>query len=84
VLDFDAAGEQGDGAVSAGLRRLGGLRVPLGGMPIYARRRAGVPIYPAPVQCTDEMDMRAVESLRFDASHRGLASILLGRVAGIV
>jgi alpha-D-xyloside xylohydrolase len=72
-----------DGTVVAGPRRLRSQPVPLERMPVYARRGAAVPVYGHRVQCTDEMDLAKAETLRFDASYRGIAASALGRVSGL-
>jgi alpha-D-xyloside xylohydrolase len=69
-----------DGSVSAGGRWLRNYRVPLEEMPVWIRFGARVPVYPEPVQCTDQMDLSAATSIVFDESYRGLARSCLGKV----
>lgn len=57
---------------------LRGVEVPLARMPLYVRRGARVPVYPEPVQCTDQMDLSRATVLAFDESYSGLAGSVLG------
>jgi alpha-D-xyloside xylohydrolase len=72
-----------DGGVRTGPTRLCGLATPLHRMPVYARRGAEVPVYPEVVRCVDDMDLSRAQIVRFDATYRGLAESILGRVTGL-
>jgi alpha-D-xyloside xylohydrolase len=49
-------------------------------MPIYVKYGAQVPIYPHPVQCTDEMDLAQIATLTFDDTYQGMSNSILGAV----
>jgi len=51
-------------------------------LPVYVRWGARVPVYPEPVQCTDEMDMDQAIDLVFDQGYRGFVDSVLGAVTG--
>ena len=70
------------GACLEGSRWLRAVEVPLERMPVYVRRGARVPVYPEPVQCTDEMDLDKAIPLVFDDGYPGFAASILGAVTG--
>jgi alpha-D-xyloside xylohydrolase len=61
---------------------LRGARYPLARIPVFARADSAISIYPNPVLCTDQMDWKQVQTLRFDDTYRGLAhSPLIGETS---
>lgn len=71
------------GSVSAGPRRLPPERSPLGRIPVYGRRGAVLPLYGAPLRCTDEMEDSRIVELRFDSGFSGIGSHPVGRLCGL-
>lgn len=63
-----------------GSRWLKQIKMPLEHMPIYVKYGAQVPIYPHPVQCTDEIDLAQAVILTFDDSYRGMSNSILGTI----
>lgn len=57
--------------------------MPLERMPVYAKYGAQAPIYPHPVQCTDEMDLAQIATLTFDDTYRGMSNSILGDLVGL-
>ena len=55
------------------------VAMPLSRLPVYAAFGASVPVYPEPVQCTDEMDWDKCQPLVFDRTYRGFPDSVLGR-----
>jgi alpha-D-xyloside xylohydrolase len=49
-------------------------KLPLKRLPLYVRDGSRIPIYPAPVACTDEMDLSRTTELVFDRGYRGFRS----------
>ena len=66
-----------------GSRWLKHIKMPLERMPIYAKYGAQAPIYPHPVQCTDEMDLARIATLIFDDTYRGISNSILGDLVGL-
>lgn len=56
------------------------VHVPLEEMPVWARYGANVPVYPEAVSCTDEMELKKVETLRFDDSYEGIYNTVVGQI----
>ena len=73
-LDF-WTGERIDGR-----RWLYEVKHPLRTFPVFVREGAVLPVYPHPVQSTDEMDPTAIEHIRADDAFRGLSETLLGKL----
>ena len=48
------------------------MAIPLDEMPVWIREGAVLPLYPEPVQCTDEMDLSKVERISIDKDFRGI------------
>jgi alpha-D-xyloside xylohydrolase len=66
-----------------GSRWLKQAKMPLERMPIYVKSGAQIPIYPHPVQCTDEMDLAQIATLTFDDSYQGILNSVLGDLVGL-
>jgi alpha-D-xyloside xylohydrolase len=66
-----------------GSRWLKQVKMPLERMPIYVKSGAQVPIYPHPVQCTDEMDLAQIATLTFDDTYQGILNSVLGDLVGL-
>ncbi|HAK47466.1 MAG TPA: alpha-xylosidase [Spirochaeta sp.] len=43
-------------------------------LPVYITEGANIPVYPEPVQCTDEMDEKKIVTLKSDQSFSGISS----------
>lgn len=71
------------GRAVAGGRWLHDIATPLALAPLYVRRGARVPVYPEPVQCTDEMREERIVTIAFDDSYRGFADTPLAGVVGL-
>ncbi|MEI7435783.1 MAG: TIM-barrel domain-containing protein [bacterium] len=54
------------------------LHTPLSRMPIYAVKGAKIKVYPEPVNCTDEMNLKRCATIHFDKRYRGLSRSILG------
>lgn len=48
------------------------LDVPLELMPVYVREGAEIPVYPEPVDCTDDMDLSKTEYIKIDGRFKGI------------
>lgn len=48
------------------------LDVPLELMPVYVREGAEIPVYPEPVDCTDDMDLNKTEYIKIDGRFKGI------------
>lgn len=48
------------------------LNVPLELMPVYVREGAEIPVYPEPVDCTDDMDLSKTEYIKIDGRFGGI------------
>lgn len=48
------------------------LNVPLELMPVYVREGAVIPVYPEPVDCTDDMDLSKTEYIKIDGRFGGI------------
>lgn len=46
--------------------------IPLETMPVYVKKGASVPFYPAIVQCTDEMDLTQTIQIEIDPAFQGI------------
>lgn len=60
-------GERIDGG-----RWLKNVEVPLEEMPVYVREGDAIPVYPEPVDCTDDMDMDKVIEITIDETFKGI------------
>jgi len=49
------------------------LYVPLDRMPVYVREGAVIPVYPEPVDCTDDMDLSKTVEIKVDESFLGIS-----------
>lgn len=67
-----------DGSSARGPVRLRAVQSPLDRIPVYAVRSARIPVYPRPVQCTDEMDDRLCAEIVFDSNYAGLSASPIG------
>jgi alpha-D-xyloside xylohydrolase len=59
------------------------VKSPLERIPVYAVAGSTIPVYPLPVQCTGEMDMKKVRKLKFDATYAGLSRSIIGKLVGL-
>jgi len=57
---------------------LRGVKQPLERLPLYVRDGSRIPFYPAPVACTDEMDLSRTAELVLDRTYRGFRASALG------
>jgi alpha-D-xyloside xylohydrolase len=73
---FSGEGHEGE-------RWLRQVRVPMPRLPVFARAGAVIPVYPEPVNCTDEMDLGRAVPLQIDPSFRGLSSSVLGSLISL-
>lgn len=48
------------------------LDVPLELMPVYVREGAEIPVYPEPVDCTDDMDLSKTEYIKINGRFKGI------------
>lgn len=71
------------GKTRSGPVLLKNVKSPLARVPLYAKRNARIRVYPHPVRCTDDMDLKKSVRLCFDGSYRGLTRSVLGRVTGL-
>jgi alpha-D-xyloside xylohydrolase len=56
---------------------------PLEHIPVYAVEGASIPVYPEPVQCTDEMVAANGIRMAFDDTYPGFSGSILGKVTGL-
>ena len=68
------------GEVLEGGRWQKNIKMSLEHMPVYVKFGAQVPVYPHPVQCTDEMDLTKAVKVVFDDHYQGLHSSVLGKI----
>jgi alpha-D-xyloside xylohydrolase len=59
------------GEVFEGKQWMKAVDVPLDEMPVFVKYRSEIPLYPEPVNCTDEMDLRKTVRVLFDENYRG-------------
>ncbi len=59
------------------------VKSPLEHIPVYAVEGASIPVYPLPVLCTDDMDMKKVRKLKMDATYAGLSKSIIGKLVGL-
>ena len=71
------------GKVISGPCWLKDMQSPLERLPVYVKDGSRIPIYPEPVQSTNDMNLAKVEQLVFDESYMGCADSLLGQVTGL-
>jgi alpha-D-xyloside xylohydrolase len=62
---------------------LKGVVSPLEHIPVYAVDGSSIPVYPEPVQCTDEMDLSRVSRIEFGDQYRGFSASQLGKLTGL-
>ena len=66
------------GATLEGNRWLSAVESTESRIPLYVRLGASIPIYPKPVQHTDEMNSEEIIEIHFDDTYRGLVGTPLG------
>jgi len=71
------------GDIVSGPRWLKNVQSPLEKFPVYVKDGSRVPIYPEPVDSTNDMDFAKVEELIFDDSYTGFADSRLGEITGL-
>ena len=59
-------------SVSDGGKWLKDIETPLDRMPVFVRKGAVIPVYPADVDSTDDMDMSKVENIIIDDNFKGI------------
>lgn len=60
------------GEVTGGEKWLKNFEVPLEEMPVWVRKYAEIQVYPKPVNCTDDMDLTKVRTLKITDSFKGI------------
>jgi alpha-D-xyloside xylohydrolase len=71
------------GDIVSGPRWLKNVQSPLETLPVYVKDGSRIPIYPEPVDSTNDMNFAKVEELVFDDSYTGFAESLLGQITGL-
>ncbi len=66
------------GAVEVGPQWTDKRAWPEAHFPVFARKEAQIPVYPEPVQCTDQMDLSRVTRIIIDDGFCGVGRTLLG------